>query len=428
MGIKNLKSIVDCLQHNIHIDQLCLLAPNTAVNIYFDGSLYMYRGCIPPAINGDRKYESKLVAEYTHNKIMSIVKFLCVNKVEINKVFVYFDGDRPAIKSYTSTKRLYVQKKTPDINRIEIQNHLSDYINRYRHIEIKNLIIGEGEHEIFTRRDRNLPSIICTDDSDIYHIAYNYNQGTFNDFVFLCSTKMEFKNLNNLQKNIKIPTLAFRILLMLKGSDFTSNLFTKTMATAIIKVFNTQGDATIAQYVQKIENICNKYKESEVQCDQINRAEDLRTLNRVDCFEYQHTEISYIYSMEDVYSIIRYFLLILLHQEIYTRVSWNIQKPGYYNTSLTNNYNELKSLFWAVNYSLIGSLFDEYDNKDFKFTLELSPFSFYTLIIKNKYNEFKQKIKDENKNKNKNERKNYAVDYIEFKRYKSEYAKLYRND
>lgn len=432
MGILNFRTVMGHLIKEVKLEQLLLLAPNTPVNVYFDGSLYMYRGCIPSALNSKKIYNSRLVAENTHNKILNIIKFFVNSKVEINKVYIYFDGNRPTLKTHTSEKRqnkneIEVEdqiKKVAQINRIQVQNYLAEYINKYTNIEMQNLIVGEGEHEAFIRRDRTIPSIICTDDSDIYHIAYNYIPDNYNDYVFLCSTNLEFRNLNELYNNIKIPTLAFRLLLMLKGSDFTRNIFTPTMIQGILKAFQHQSDSTISSYVDKITTICDKYQKREISCNEINKVNKANILNNINCFDISPVAIANIYTLEHVYTILRYFLLILLNQEIYTKITWNIQRQGYYDSSINNLHNELKSLYWAVNYSLIGSGFEEYSNTDFTYTLNFSPFSFFTIILKNTYKEYTNIYKTEECKKIK---QNFLMNYIEFKRNRSFFAKKYKN-
>ncbi|QLI62373.1 KN57_gp020 [Dikerogammarus haemobaphes nudivirus] len=419
------------------LENLKQLAPHIKVNVYFDGSLYLFRGYLSKTIRSDGTSNSRLVAQYSHDKIINMIKNL--NSITINKVYIYFDGERPALKLRTIKKRQKtgtIKSNTSGatfgkekVNKLEVQNILTDLLNPYPYIEIKHLTRGEGEHEIFLRRDRSLPSIIFTDDSDLYHISYDYEQASFNDYVFMGSTQFTFVNLFLISTHFKLPRYAFVLLMMLRGADFTNSLFTLTMVNSIIQSFrSTPNDILIQKYIQKIREIDQKYKYVEHNVQVFNQRLPPQTRNEI-TNDNENTNMvimyDYIYSLEDIYKTIRYFLLILLNQEIYTRVNWNVQqKNKKFDSTIHNMFNEITCLWWSTNYSTIGVRFKEYGNNQFTYTENLSPFSFYTMIITHTYEEFTALLDKESLKK---QPRQFNFSFEEFKKSKSFFADRYKD-
>lgn len=433
MGISQFKLLCKNFFTTGTLADVTNLLPNTKVNLYFDGSLYLFRGCVRDALETNGTYNSKKVAEITNYKIQNMIKEIQANNIEINRIYIYFDGTRPGLKSYTSEKRISKSNDTNKksvgklkINKIDIQNYLTSVLTKYIQIEIKQLYIGEGEHETFIRRDRSLPSIILTDDSDIYHIAYGYEQETCNDLVFMCTTDLKVINLSKLKDAFKMPRYAFVLLMMLRGSDYTNSLFTLTMVNGVIKAFQGTSDPVINSYVENIKRIAATYSDEEnvsrihIKLNLPATPNELVDEIPITCHTYPH-----VYQEKDIYTTIRYFLLILLNQEIFYDVKWNLQsEKNTYDSTVVNIYNEISNLWWGTNYSTIGSLFSEYDNGYYTYTQNLSSFGFHTAIINRSYEEFNELYDQERNLKHKCD---FTTSHAIFKSMKTKYAMAYKN-
>ena len=152
---------------------------------------------------------------------------------------------------------------------------------------MKNLILGESENESFQRRDVNHPTLILTEDSDIFHIAYNYIKQSECDIVFIGTKYLKvLYDMSNL--NFEMPRLAFLILMMLKGSDFTDKIFTDSMCEAIAKIWtrsniNTKYRLDICSKYKEINKISKEYysKEKQIQIKNTSRTYESLTLNMI---------------------------------------------------------------------------------------------------------------------------------------------------
>lgn len=357
---------------------------NTPANVYIDGSFFVFSGCIGENIKNGQ-YDEDLVAFVAFKTILKQLCLIRKQKIIINKCILYFDGHKPAIKNYTTNKRRSV-KNMPKMNITKVINRLTRYINNVKTIEIKHLIIGESEHEAFVRRDVNYPTIILTNDSDAVHIAYGYEQETFNDFVFICTKNLlHIYDMYMIQKKFRLPKYAFSLLLMLKGSDFTNQIFTNTMSIAILNAFcyEHQNNSDVQKFVNYVRSINKEY---------IINYNNKRVLNKLQkslVRNYDSSKdiklIEYIYPKELIYKTIRAFLGIILFQTN-SHVTWN--RSNYLKSKcISKTNNEIDSLFWSINYSAIGCFFDQYDNEAYTFVEKLSPYSFYHYILTFKFND-----------------------------------------
>ena len=184
MGIADFREIKDTFIKITPFSIIKNYTKNTPVDIYFDGSFYLYTGFINDNMNNIESIAE--TACYVINNIVNKIKRFNIN---IQDVHIYFDGFKSSSKYKTMNIRRLKQPKHVKIH--EVRNRVIEILNDNNFI-IHNLIIGEAEHEMFIHRNTMRPSIMMTDDSDIFHIAYNYSSKTFNDFVFIGTKYLNF--------------------------------------------------------------------------------------------------------------------------------------------------------------------------------------------------------------------------------------------
>ena len=442
MGIQNfskfLKTINIAQTSTEHIEKI---SDYKSLNVYIDLPIFMFSGCIAEnkkKYNEESIYDETLVAETAFEILYSNVCYLYA-KFNINKIVCYIDGLRPNMKMFTSRNR----KK----NNLNIQltlKYLCKLINEnLRSIRLKNLILGESESESFQRRDVYHPTLILTEDSDIFHISYNYIKQSEYDIVFIGNKYLKvLYDMSNL--NFKMPRLAFLILMMLKGSDFTDKIFTDSMVEAIGKIWmktniNTKYRLDICSKYREINNISKDYywKERQIQIKNTSRKYESLTLNMINYnkillidddddnknsvmipYDYnkslkyeiwkKYTNVIYripnIYSFTSVKTIIKLFLEILIllkRKKSHIGFNWNACNNKNKNKRINNDSNcdvctrlnettsidsIINSITWSVNYSSIGSFYQFYDDTlYYKYTLVNTPFNFYTSIICSDY-------------------------------------------
>ncbi|UVT30816.1 FEN-1 [Penaeus vannamei nudivirus] len=362
------------------------------VNVYIDGPLYLYIGCVNSNIDLDdcTTYNSLKVAEsaaaFIYNTVAKIQKYR-----KILNVYVYFDGKRPAAKMATVKKRLrefkckmedgeeiYLEKKI-SLDVKEATFHLCNILNTHNYL-MCNLEIGESEHEMITHRNVNFPSIILTDDSDAFHIAYGYEDMTCNDYIFICTRKLQqMYNIHKLQKELRMPKAAFALLCFLRGSDFTTSTFTSTMVNVILEEFKNPLNKIV-------KSMCNQlltFSRSERNIAMKNQASPPIIKNN---YNQNNTEIEPVYTERDVIDMIRSFLLILLRSKKQFR--WNSFDKSIYcdhmDVAISAIQEHVKCLTWALNYSLIGCKFSEY-NEPVNMPPKIEHFLFYHLVLDQEY-------------------------------------------
>uniref|UniRef100_A0AAU8GC55 Uncharacterized protein n=1 Tax=Faxonius propinquus nudivirus TaxID=3139431 RepID=A0AAU8GC55_9VIRU len=408
MGIYEFASIRNTYIKKTNITDIKEITKNCSANIYIDGSFYLFSGLVAENIDKYGKYNEIAVAHTALQTILRQIDYMHENNVTINKIYFYYDGLRPSIKKQTQLKRRQ-NKKTISIE--NVMYYLAEFLNKHSNIDIYNLLLGEAEHEIFLRRDFKRPTIIMTDDSDVMHIAYNYKMESLNDYVFICLKRYIFiYNMNDF--NLQLPTLAFKILMMLLGSDFTNSVFTKSMVFTLLDIWNMKKNninPIIIKFIDRINDISNSYIDKEQMCRKINRSKNSITANivlsnnRYDVsndiyftrkFKYETYEnitipsIQPIYSMYDIYQIIRLFLLILFIQKQSRIYLSHISKHKQHRVS--NTWNELQSIYWSVNYSTIGCFMSNYSDNSYELTLQLSNIDFFNDILFKKYNDLEE--------------------------------------
>ena len=291
MGIPSFYKFLDkLLIPQSSIKYLRKVSEYKPLNVYIDLPIIMFSGCIldnRKSVSEDNKnvvstiYDEYLVAQTAFEILNSHILYL-YKTFNINKIVCYIDGLRPNMKMFTSYNR------TKPINIQLALKYLCESINdNLKEIELKNLIIGESENECFRRRDVNFPTLILTEDSDAFHICYKYTKQSDHDLVFIANKYFKvLYDMSNL--NFNMPRLAFLILMMLKGSDFTDKIFTDTMVEAIGKVWmqsniNTKFRLDISTKYKEINRISQRYNEQEreVQFKNTSSSYESITLNRI---------------------------------------------------------------------------------------------------------------------------------------------------
>lgn len=373
MGINDFTTIRRQFIPNTPISKIKYYTTNKVpVNIYIDGSFYLFSGYISSNIGPDGNYDEYLVAKSAFDTIMNQIRIIQNEHILIDKIYFYFDGNRPFIKKYTSNKRR--DQRTLKMNVNEVMNNLTSMLNKIPNIIMCHLVDGESEHEAFIRRDISKPSIIFTDDSDLVHIAYNYEEETFNDYVFICTKRLNFVyDIHELKNIIKMPKYAFTLLMMLKGSDFTNSIFSSTMATKIITLFSHQKHA--CEKTRKLINTINEYglyyKNKENIVSKKNRLQASKIYNLTSHKDPSST-INFIYQKDIIYHTIKMFVQMLILNP--KGVSW--KKNSHCKSTIKDTNNELDALYWATNYSLIGCNMAFYNDNIFNYTENLSIYSF----------------------------------------------------
>lgn len=387
------------------------------VNVYIDGSMTIFYGCVKDSfdtVEEDSRYNEKRVAQTSFLVFKSKIEEL-QRMLNINKIIFLIDGVRPTMKKYTSQKRK--SKNMYDYSPYVAMTVLTGLLlDNFKNLEIKHLILGEAEHECAIRRDVNRPSFILSGDSDLFNITYKYHQQTEQDLIFI--SNKSFTAIYDMSTiDLKVPKLVLNTLLMLKGSDFTDNIFTDTMCVAFINTYSSAiaHRSFINKQIISLNNIASKYEnlEKEIQIkNATNENYKYITFNNVMeankyelCSQLEHETINAIYEINDIYYIIYKILLILIYikHNGCLRFTWNrtndIKKNAVNILDKYNSFEEkttrlaVEAITWGVNYTLIGSRCCQYFSRDCYFQLISQPFNFYLSILDScKYNNLKNNI------------------------------------
>lgn len=358
MGISDFRKIREIFIPESSLTALDqFVAKPVKVNVYVDGSFYIYLGCSTFNMNQDSKsYSSRKVAESAatiiYNNVCKIKKIR-----DVANVIVFFDGKRPRPKLKTSKKR--IASKSIQLNVCESIYHLCKILNSHNYI-IYNLTIGESEHEIVIHRDVSLPSIILTDDSDIFHIAYDYEDMTCNDYIFVCSKNLATTyDLYSLPKIMKMPKMLFSLLCILRGCDFTKSTFTTTMMMAIIQEYK---NGSCSDLIRELEQRCKRFNVEEKEIAYTIRKSDSIVYNNIISEEVEMEQINGIYKADDVVFIMKLLLKMLLQSKMKFR--WNVEdKQSLISCRKFNIQTHLDCIVWSLNYGLIGSRYVDYNKK-----------------------------------------------------------------
>ncbi|UBZ25603.1 FEN-1 [Carcinus maenas nudivirus] len=396
MGITEFRKLKDEFIQQCSVSDLKYCGDRkTKVIVHVDGSFYLYCGYISQNLNADGTafYPSKVAdtaCTLLYNTIKKIEKYK-----DIYEVHIFFDGLRPSSKK--KTMELRKLKKGPKKNIIEVTNCMVKILNDHNYI-MNNLVIGESEHEMMIHRNPNYPTILLSDDSDLFHISFGYNSVTFNDFIFIASKSLNslynVTDIHNTHLN-KMPKLAFSLLCFLKGSDFTHNLFTTTMANAIISAYTSkENNFEVKKILNEIQRKLDTFKLKERQINETVRKSKALIYNQFD--ERPIETIEGIYSTADVCWLIKEFLKILILSK--TSFLWNRQKIATKSTTIKADISaQIEALTWSVNYSLIGCKYNRYFDY-IEFPSNLNCFSFYYYILEMDFNNIYDKMNTLNLN------------------------------
>lgn len=387
MGISDFREIKDTFIKTNPLSTIKEYTNNTPVDIYVDGSFYIYTGFVSSNLElDDVTFNPQRVAETVCFVICNIITKIKRLKIPIGDVFVFFDG----YKSFSKQKTMNIRRqKKKCLNMTEIKNKTIEIMNENNFI-INNLVLGEAEHEMFIHRNTMRPSIMLTDDSDIFHIAYKYNSRTFNDFVFIATKNLNFTcDVNDLKNNFNnIPKMIFTLLCALKGCDYTYHTFTMTMLKTVFNEYLNPSNLKIKKIIDNLNEYANKFKVKENNVEML-----LSKCNTIVYNDFDEDEefkvINGVYSIKDICICIKYLLEILLN----TKRSFVWNKLSKYDYPIHKSiYDQLEAITWTVNYSLIGCRYDEYF-KNINYPSTLSVFNFYDCILKYEDGDVYDKIK-----------------------------------
>ena len=374
MGIADFKKLrTNFLEPTSALELKEQLRNYKCINVFVDGSLYLFSGFTKNNQNPDGKsYHSEYVAEtaagVVYNKISHIRKYI---HPKVN-VIIYIDGTRPRNKEATSQIRKSKQKIE-----MNIQNCLFLFLQKlHQHNYILyNLILGEAEHEMVIRRSASIPSLFMTDDTDIFHITYGMPRGSSQDLLYTFRKDTLVYDLSTMDFG-NMPKVCFTLLCHLRGSDFAPSVFTVSMVSAVIQAFKDY--KTLDPLLKMlIDQVHSAVKESEELATYEKIQENpLLVYNNISNKE--NKPITPIYTTLDIGLLIKKLLFIAISSQE-PRTCWP-RKGGAYFCTHINLQNILNSITWAVNYSFIGAAF-----KDFfvnSHTPEkVDPYTFYNFII-----------------------------------------------
>ena len=279
MGIQNFKSIFYKCQRGLYFNK------PKSWNIYVDGDLMMYKGCLSKNkfITNSEEYVTRYAIDY-------LSKCICILKNEfdekyLQKIYIYFDGKRVLNKNERPKISTF---DLPIIKKMFIASCSVAFTDSEK-FEICKLQEGEAELQMYLQRDKNVNlNVFLTFDSDMLSICFDhepnliYNQQQqqqYQDYYFfekikklkpinindnsICSiTDLNYVYNDEYYKNLIIKdscvwftkinknyhlvgfdycknfvgfnSIVFRTFVGLCGTDFTSSLLTDTMINFFI--------------------------------------------------------------------------------------------------------------------------------------------------------------------------------------------------
>ncbi|CAD6222456.1 GSCOCT00014059001.2-RA-CDS [Cotesia congregata] len=326
-------------QNILESAQLCRNQDNSQqkCKIYIDGLDLWYF-----SYNKNR-FPDKKNATINLMKILSMIK---KNNFIIDSVKIYLTGKTPEVKNRANTfhESLFG----------ELLYWCHFLVERFKFIEFESLNFGEGESQCFFARDKNYPSIIVTNDSNILPICYKYQPLSDNDNVFFYILKKEIIYDARIFKTILCKN-AFTLLLFLNGSpEFIEPLFTLSMIKLIFEILDSH-DPIYVQSLKNINSIMIEINESNIE------------------------------------KCIAYFILILcdLKRKKIGKFTW----PQANSKIKTVNYTGL--LKWLIMYSNQGTNVENY-NYNFKITDSegVSKLQYFFKICKNAFRDTFKDVED----------------------------------
>lgn len=402
MGIVQLNKLIRSYFKDIECE-----LPTTKYNISFDGSLFLFSGCVSEALQSSNnsfstspniRYDEEIIVQIALKNVSDfILKF-----PNYNNVYFFVDGLKPANKGYTSGQRTINIAFDPH----SAMNMLLDEIRlKLPFVKICKFSIGESEHEFFLKRDRNIPNILLTNDTDLFHISFDYLKGSDSDIVYyiqknttsvISERRSDYHQPYFVREKSKhltcfrldklnfvkygLPKIIFTIISFLKGSDYTPSLISSTMAESLIAIFlrfNRSGidNDVITIILNKILEKCRSFHNFEMAyMTRLNEENMLHNYsndpnslhieninNKLDCGE-SFDEIYKKSEVEDILTLL-ILLLVKIKQDSVGSFVWcrNSAITGLNVDDVVfkkNNYMNL--LTWSVNYSLLGSKFSKY--------------------------------------------------------------------
>lgn len=213
MGLTNRSAGVSSLFKKVAYENL----PEESVLI-FDGLILLFSIITKETINEGVTYE-----EYCEKFIEKInMHSYSGSKQNI----ILFDGKSPKMKSFTQQQRTH----TPiDVEKFRTMLQMN-VDNFYIPTIIKKLLVGESEMEAVKQKftDDNLPRVVVTNDTDMYHIMYGEPDVYFTTTFYrtICCSHVQ-----------EIPIMAFKTLIFIAGTDYSQQIISKTMLENAISLY-----------------------------------------------------------------------------------------------------------------------------------------------------------------------------------------------
>lgn len=336
-------------------------------DLAIDGTLFLYTGLNIPLLPSDEADDYVSFNESVgRNAAAKLETRLDELNLMVRKCSLYFDGKRPHLKQQTSMQRS--ERQTVPFDRKIVTKSMIDYLkesdaDRYD-ITVIELDTGEAENVAYADSDDNFPTIVMTDDSDLFHLAYGNGKKKINHYM-LTKKGIVYDLTTFVVPNMK-PML-FKLLMFMLGSDFTETSLTPTMF------------ACIASLLRDNDKLLNEFDD----------AIEKKLLN---CSE---NELRFVCNIEDVELAIVRVLNLLAEGRTTKTLKFTTTRFMYNSTPLLQNHeNYTRCLVWCMNYSIVGASVMYYDNIYYatKQKIDVSHYYAYLLLKYNK-NKFMRYIK-----------------------------------
>lgn len=213
----------------------------TNVSLYIDGLILLYCGNVKFSSDECSLKRSLAIVRQKLRKIISSVQ----KRFNVLNVTIFFDGEAPIQKLDTKKKRRS-RGSTYDIQKIK--NEFLNETHIYRRymaspieIQIKNLIMGEAEMEMYRLMDGD--TVLYTKDTDMFTIAYGHDikRGK----CFFCQEKItDGKNEFYFYEMDKffytgVSKETFTAIMAFAGTDYSESRLSLTQIKCILSGFDS---------------------------------------------------------------------------------------------------------------------------------------------------------------------------------------------